>query len=506
MKQRISIIAALLAAALAAPHARADVRPHALFTDGLVLQRGKPCPIWGTADPGEKVQVCLTGTGKGSTVLLEAGMTAGKDGKWKTAFVLGPELAGGPYTLTIKGKNTITLKDVYVGEVWVCSGQSNMEWQLISTHNAEEVIKNAANPQIRLFTVPKNTADKPLEGFKGDPKWHECNPETVRHFSAVAYFFGRDLQKALGVPVGLIHTSWGGTRAEAWTSLPVLEAHEEWKNEAADYAKAMEKHKETAAKAKAEGKKTPRGPGPQNAPGALYNGMIAPLIPYAIKGVIWYQGESNAGKAYAYRKLFPLMIQNWRDDWKQGDFPFLFVQLAPYMAIVSEPQESAWAELREAQLLTFLHSKNTGMAVITDVGDPKDVHPRKKEPVGARLALAARALAYDEKIEYSGPIYDKMEVKDGKAVLHFKHVGKGLVAKDGPLQGFTIAGADRKFYNAQAEIQGDTVLVWCAKVPQPVAVRYGWANYPVVNLWNKDGLPASPFRTDDFPGVTVSKR
>jgi sialate O-acetylesterase len=513
MKQRILIAVALAVAGFAGSQARADVKLHPLFSDGMVLQQGVDCPIWGTADPGEEVYAELNAPEIGTST---ATVKAGKDGKWKTPIPMKIIKAGGPYTLLIKGKNTMTQMDVYVGEVWICSGQSNMEWALRATHKAEEAISQSKNPKIRLFTVPKNTSDKPLDGFKGDPKWVECNPDTVKSFSAVAYFFGRDLQKALDVPVGLIHTSWGGTRAEAWTSRPMLEAHEQWKNEfaeyekaKADYTSAMEKYKETAEKAKAEGKKAPqppRRPGESNAPSALYNGMIAPLIPYAIKGAIWYQGESNAGKAYAYRKLFPTMIQNWRDDWKQGDFPFLFVQLAPYQKIVSEPQESAWAELREAQLLTSLHCKNTGMAVITDVGDPNDVHPRKKEPVGARLALAALALAYGQKIEYSGPIYDKMEVKDGKAVLHFKHVGKGLEAKDGPLHGFTIASADHKFYNAQAEIQGDTVLVWCEKVQEPVAVRYGWANCPVVNLWNKDGLPASPFRTDDFPGVTASKR
>jgi sialate O-acetylesterase len=502
MKKRILIAVALAIVALAGVPVRADVQPHPLFSDGMVLQQGVNCPIWGKADPGEDlfVRVDTEGASVKSGIVKADG-----DGRWRLK-IPATFKAGGPFTLTIQGKNTVTLKDVYFGEVWICSGQSNMEWPLSRAHNAEEAIAGSKNPKIHLFAVPKNTSDKPLDGFKGDPKWQECNPDTVKSFSAVGYFFGRDLQKALDVPVGLIHTSWGGTRAEAWTRQAVLEAHEEWKNEAANYANSLEKYKETLAKAKAEGKKAPRGPGLQNAPAALYNAMIAPLIPYAIKGAIWYQGESNSGKAYAYRKLLPTMIENWRNDWKQGDFPFLIVQLAPYQAIVSEPQESAWAELREAQLLTSLHCKNTGVAVITDVGDPKDVHPRKKEPVGARLALAARGIAYDEKIEYSGPVYEKMEVKDGKAVLHFKHAGKGLEAKDGPLQGFTIAGADRKFYNAKAEIQGDTVLVWCDKVPEPAAVRYGWANCPVVNLWNKDGLPASPFRTDDFPGVTASKR
>ncbi len=522
MKQRLWSAGALIAVCLAGQPARADVKPHALFTDGLVLQRGMKCPIWGTADPGEQVSVTFAVVKRNASASASASATADQDGKWRVTVQVGSEMAGGPYTLTIQGKNTITLKDVYVGEVWVCSGQSNMEWSLRAAHNGKEAIEKSANPKIRLFTVPKKTSDKPLTEVKAE--WQECKPETVAGFTAVGYYFGRDLQKALDVPVGLIHTSWGGTRAEAWTTRPALEADAELRDEIANYEKAkansgkalekykddLEKYKQAMKKAKEEGKKaaararTP-GPRPQDAPATLYNAMIHPLQPYAIKGAIWYQGESNAGQAYQYRKLFPTMIQSWRDSWKEGDFPFLFVQLAPFMPIVSEPQESAWAELREAQLLTSQHLKNTGMAVITDVGDPKDIHPRKKEPVGARLALAARGIAYGEKIEYSGPVYDKMTVKDGKAVLHFKHVGKGLEAKDGSLQGFTIAGEDKKFYNAKAEIQGDMVLVWSDQVTQPVAVRYGWANCPVVNLWNKDGLPASPFRTDDFPMVTRPK-
>jgi sialate O-acetylesterase len=515
MKQRILIAVALAVACLASRQARADVKLHPLFSDGMVLQRGVDCPIWGTADPDEEISVGLDREGVLDSFSIKPWTRkANADGQWKAAIPVSVVKAGGGYKLTIKGKNTIVLKDVYVGDVWICSGQSNMEWQLQKTHNAEEAIKNSTNPKIRLFTVPKNTSNKPLTEFKGQPKWQECNPDTVKNFSAVGYYFGRDLQKALDVPIGLIHTSWGGTRAEAWTSRPVLEKYEEWKGEFPAQEKfktQLQEHQQAVKKAKEEGKQpppAPKSPVPTgaNAPSVLYNAMIAPLIPYAIKGAIWYQGESNAGKAYAYRKLFPTMIQNWRDDWKQGDFSFLFVQLAPFREIVSEPQESAWAELREAQLMTDLNLKNTGMAVITDVGDPKDIHPKKKEPVGARLALAARGIAYGEKIEYSGPVYDKLTVKDGKAILHFTHVGKGLEAKEGALHGFTIAGADRKFYNAQAEIQGDTVLVWCDKVTEPVAVRYGWANCPVVNLWNKDGLPATPFRTDDFPGVTAPKQ
>ena len=531
MKRRIlAVLMGTAAISLAASQARADVKPHALFSDGMVLQRGMKCPVWGTADPGEIVSVSFAATKGNASIVLSASVNAGKNGKWRIDIQVAPEMAGGPYEMVIKGKNTITLKDVYVGEVWICSGQSNMEFHLSGAHNAKEAIAKAKNPKIRLFTVQKNTSDKPLSGFKGQPKWQECNPETAKNFTAVGYFFGRDLQKALDVPIGLIHTSWGGTVAEAWTTRAALESNPELKgmieqydknrsSAQANYEKALKKyeadlakHKEAVAKAKEEGKnppKPPRKPGmPSNNPNrpcVLYNAMIHPLQPYAIKGAIWYQGESNAGRAYQYRTLFPAMIQSWRETWKEGDFPFLFVQLAPWKAIVSEPQESDWAELREAQLLTSLHCKNTGMAVITDVGDPKDIHPRKKEPVGARLALAARGIAYKHNIEYSGPVYDKMSVKDGKAVLHFKHAGKGLEAKGGPLHGFTIAGSDRKFYNAKAEIQGDTVLVWSDKVTEPAAVRYGWANCPVVNLWNKDGLPATPFRTDDFPGVTAPK-
>jgi sialate O-acetylesterase len=518
MKQRIWISVTLAAVSLAVQPARADVKLHELFCDGMVLQHGVNCPVWGQADPNEEISVLLDTNG----VTVESGtIKADAIGGWRVALQMSILGAGGPYTLTIRGKNTITLKDVYIGDVWICSGQSNMEWPLAAAENADEAIKNARNPKIRLFTVPKNTADKPVTGIKGQPRWQECNPDTVKNFTAVGFYFGRDLQKVLDVPIGLIHTSWGGTRAEAWTSRSVLEQHDEWKAEIPAYLQAKAKYltaldkylsdlkgfRELAEKNEDQGPPptAPAFPRNPNSPSVLYNAMIAPLIPYAIKGAIWYQGESNAGKAYAYRKLFPTMIQNWRDDWKQGDFPFLFVQLAPWQAIVSEPQESAWAELREAQLMTALSLKNCGMAVITDVGDPKDIHPRKKEPVGARLALAARVLAHNEKIEYSGPVYDKMTVQDGKARLHFKHVGKGLEAKDGPLNGFTIAGPDRKFHNAKAEIQGDTVLVWSDDVKEPAAVRYGWANCPVVNLWNKDGLPASPFRTDDFPGVTASK-
>jgi sialate O-acetylesterase len=467
VRQLKTVLLALgLGYVLAAP-ARADVTPNGLFTDHMVLQRGLKVPVWGTANPGEKVTVQFRGQ--------KVSATTGQDGKWKVE--LKKLEAGGPFEMTISSPNSkIHLKDVLVGEVWVCSGQSNMEQALLNTNGAKEAIAQADNPRLRLFTVRRFSAKAPQRDLpvgKEPRTWQKCTTVTVPGFSAVAYYFGRDLQKALGVPVGLIHSSVGGTAAERWTSKKALEAH--------------------AATKDLRGSD-------------LFNGMIAPLIPYAIRGVIWYQGESNAGRAYEYRTLLPVMIKNWRTDWKQGNFPFLIVQLAPFMKIQAEPGESQWAELREAQLLTTLTVPNTALAVITDVGEENDIHPRKKEPVGARLALAARALAYGEPIVYSGPVYHAMKVEGNKAILSFEHTGGGLVARGGPLVGFTIAGKDRKFVKAEAEIQGDKVAVWGPGVDEPVAVRYGWANYPVVNLWNKEGLPASPFRTDDFPTSTQPKR
>jgi sialate O-acetylesterase len=475
------------------PAARADVKPHPLIADGMVLQQGTKCNLWGTADPGEEVSAELATDGKGQDV----GTKADQDGKWKLTLTTGK--AGGPYTLTIKGKNTLTLKDVYVGEVWVCSGQSNMEWSVKATFNNpnspeyQRFLEAAKNPKIRLFAVEHRVSETPVADVAvntGNPgrvtgKWLECGPATLASFSAVAYYFGRDLQKALDVPVGLIHSSWGGTVAEAWTTREALESNPDLK-----YL-------------------LPRSPvqaGNPNQGTVLFNGMIAPLLPYSIKGAIWYQGESNAGRAWEYRTLFPTMIKSWRDAFGQGDFPFLFVQLAPFLATSTVPADTNWAELRDAQLYTSLKVPNTAQAVITDVGETSDIHPKRKEPVGARLALAARALAYHDKVESSGPVFREMTVEGNKAVLHFNHLGQGLEARGGLPLGFTIAGEDRKFYNAHAEIKGDAVVVWNDRVEKPVAVRFGWANYPLVDLWNKDGLPATPFRTDEFPLLTQSKK
>jgi sialate O-acetylesterase len=446
---------------LLADAAPGAMKPHGLFRDHAVLQRGIALPVWGATDSNEKVTVSLAG---------QQAAADPKDGRWRVEF--NPLSAGGPHTLTIsQGAEKIELKDVLIGEVWLCGGQSNMEWPLHATDGAKEAIDASLNESIRLFTVPRRGAPKPETDVGGE--WSVCNPQSVPNFSAVGYHFGRELQKAIGVPVGLISSNIGGTTAERWMAREHIDSNPHLR-----------------------GMSTPQGACD------LYNAMIAPLAPFGVAGAIWYQGESNADRAIQYRKLMPAMIESWRRTIGHGDFPFLMVQLAPFMKIEEAPMESAWAELREAQLMSTSTCPNTGIAVITDVGDEKDIHPRKKAPVGARLALAARALAYGEKIEYSGPVVESMAVVDGKAVLAFTHAAGGLVAKDGEPKGFTIAGEDRKFRNAQARIERNRVIVWSDEVPHPVAVRYGWSNCPVVNLWNRAGLPASPFRTDAFPAVT----
>jgi sialate O-acetylesterase len=426
--------------------------------------------------------------------------------------------------MTISGKNTITIKNIMVGEVWVCSGQSNMQMSVKSSANAEQEISAANYPDIRLFTVTRKVAAEPQSDCVGS--WTLCSPQTVPGFSAVAYYFGRKLHKTLDVPIGLIHTSWGGTPAEAWTRREILEKEadaapilERYDDAVAKYPQAKKEYeqklvewKEAVEKAKAEGEKVPPrprapfGPGHSHSPAGLYNAMIAPLIPYGVGGAIWCQGESNASRAYQYRKLFPAMIKNWHNDWGQGDFPFLFVQLANFMAIDPEPAESMWAELREAQSMT-LALPNTGMAVIIDIGEANDIHPKNKQDVGKRLALWALARSYGKELVYSGPIYKSMKIENDKVILYFDHVGGGLIAaSDGPLKGFAIAGADRKFVWADAKINGDNIVVSSGEVSAPVAVRYAWADNPVCNLYNEEGLPASPFRTDNRPGITVDRK
>lgn len=494
--QLVLLLAAIVSAA------RAEVRLPAVFSDNMVLQQGVAVPVWGWADDGEVITVEFRGRRTSTTA---------RNNKWSLKL---PKLkAGGPDTLAISTRDkSIKLSNVLVGEVWICSGQSNMEWPLQSAFEPEADIASATNTLIRLLNVPNVKAECPTTRINAS--WQTCSPETARGFSAVGYYFGRDLQKARNVPVGLIQSDWGGSPAEVWMSREALEINPRYQTEilepaaAADknYREALIAYEREKAEAQHKGETfNKRAPGIGWRPTELYNGMIAPLIPYAFKGAIWYQGESNAGRAHQYRTLFPDVIRNWRRDWGQGDFPFLCVQLAPFMAIKTEPAESAWAELREAQLLSTKVLPNAGMAVITDVGDEKDIHPKKKGPVGSRLALAARAIAYGEHIEYSGPLFSRAAFKDGQAVLRFDHVGKGLEARGGDLKGFAICGEDRKFVWAKAEIQGVTVVVSSPQVSKPIAVRYGWADFPTGNLWNKNGLPATPFRTDDFPMTTEKK-
>ena len=487
----------------------ADVTPHGLFCDHAVLQRDMPIPVWGQAAPGETVTVCLANNIVKTTV-------AATDGRWSVSLPAQP--AGGPFSLVLEGKNRVEVTDVWIGDVWVCSGQSNMEFPLglrngqRPVENAEQEVAAANYPKIRHFDVPRTGAITPQTQITG--KWEVCSPQTAAQFTAVGYFFGRDLHRKLQVPIGLINSSKGGSPAEKWISQTrlasdfpeLLTAHEK---KIADYPAALAKYRAeepvllknweaASAAATAEGKPAPRKPvqpsdprTAQERPASYYHGMIAPLQPYAIRGVIWYQGEANAGRAEAYRTLFPALIADWRAQWGQGDFPFLFVQIAPY--------KGTGPEIRDAQLHAWRITPNTTMVVTTDVGDADDIHPARKEPVGARLALAARALAYGEKIEYSGPRFTSATPTGAKIIVHFDHLGGGLVAKDGALRGFTISGDGKTFVPAEAVIAGDTVEVRATSVASPVAVRYGWANVPDVNLFNTAGLPASPFRSDGKP-------
>jgi sialate O-acetylesterase len=511
MMRRTSLVCgAGLLVCLAVSSVHAALQLPAVFSDNMVLQQEQPVIVWGWADDGERVTVTFRG---------QSVSTVARNLKW--SVTLKPLRAGGPDTLVVATPaRTVTLTNVLVGEVWLCSGQSNMQWPMERAFNAAADIASATNPLIRLFQVPRVKATAP--SVRLEASWQTCSPNAVQNFSAVGYYFGRDLQAARRVPVGLIESDWGGSPAEVWMSREALEINERYRLEILSAAERNWKRHEDAlveyrvekALAAKAGEKFDK-PEPRFGwrPTELYNAMIAPLLPFPLRGAIWYQGESNAGRAEQYRSLFPDMIRNWRRDWGQ-DFTFLAVQLAPWdknrkrslEEITAKPEDSDWAELREAQLLATRLLPKVGLAVITDLGDKDDIHPTRKAPVGARLALAARALAYGERITWSGPIYRDMKVAGDKIILRFDHVGKGLEARGGPLTGFAICGEDRKFVWAKAEILPDnTVAVSSPDVPKPVAVRYGWADFPVVNLWNKDGLPASPFRTDDFPLITAGK-
>ena len=532
---------------------RADVKMPAIFGDHMVLQQDIALPVWGTADPGENVTVEV-GNESGSS-------TAGADGTWRVN--LAPLSTGTtPLTMTVAGKNNLKFEDVVVGDVWLCSGQSNMEFALTSAHNAQTEIPKATDSKLRIFLVKNKASIEPLTDVEG--KWELSSPESVPKFSAIAYFFGRELRSKLDRPIGLIGSYWGGTPAQSWVSLSGLQKSPPFQNyitayqkNAADFPQAsadypgkmaaytaslaqwqqtygaadqaaQNKWNAAVVAAKAANQVPPEQPKPtvpapkppvppdggKGGPVGLYNGMIAPLIPYAMKGVIWYQGESNSGNPTEYMTLFPRLIADWREKWGQGDFPFLFVQLAKFN--LSWIGTTGWAHLREVQLKS-LSTPNTGMAVAYDVGDPNNIHPKDKLDVGLRLALVAEHVAYGKDLVYSGPIYDSMQVTGNSITLNFSQTGSGLVIGTAPwnasgvvppsnekLVGFTIAGADKNWVPADAKIDGLTVVVSSPRVSQPVAVRYAWGNAPDCNLYNREGLPASPFRTDDWTDLPAA--
>lgn len=626
-----------------------------IFGNNMVLQQGKSLAIWGQSMPGGKVTVEIGGN-KGSVKVK-------KNGKWMVEMPL--MSSGGPYDLKIIGEDTIVFTDVMIGEVWICSGQSNMEWPLRQVNNADMEIAGANHENIRLFKVNRSMSLTPSDSLESD-SWMVCSSESVSDFSAVAYFFGRDLHENLDVPIGLIQTSWGGTPAEAWTSpsyikeipefstavefmqsdsfrnlyhesqlelsnweesrhrilndslrmmhnwnttnsneitwgkmkLPVQWENAGYKNldgivffrKTFELSKSMKDQNgiislgpiddedstylngyfigSTYNYSKSREYKIPKGiliPGTNmlsvkvidngggggfsgtkdqmclkagdntidlsgewdykigfdlsvlprkpkalsdhRNPTVLYNAMIYPLIPYSVKGVIWYQGEANASRAYQYRSLFPLMINSWRDAWNNEELPFIYVQLANFKQRKAFPSESEWAELREAQDMT-LKLPNTGMAVAIDIGDAWDIHPRNKQDVGSRLALNARALVYREDVIFSGPRYKAMKIEDDSSVrITFDHIGGGLIIKGGEsLKGFALAGNDSIFYWADVRIEENSVVLSTKKVYMPIAVRYAWADNPECNLYNKEGLPAIPFRTDDWTGLTQNKK
>jgi sialate O-acetylesterase len=479
---------------------QADVKLPAILSDHMLLQQQTPVRIWGWADPGEPVTVSFLGQ--------KVSGKAGADGRW--ALFLKPLRAGQAGEMTVAGKNTITIQDVLVGEVWVGSGQSNMGFTMARVDRSEQEIAAANFPQIRLFSVKLQVADQPAEDTIG--KWSLCAPDTVKTFSAVLFLFGREIHQTRKIPVGLINSSWGGTPAQSWTTRATLEADpalnfilDDWKVTLERYPAAKEKHdqllakwKETAAEARKAGKtppqapRPPAGPGHQNTPGGLYNAMISPIVNYAIRGAVWYQGEANASERHAapYRRLFRTMIEDWRREWGIGAFPFGFVQLANYKS------NGWWPLLRESQNET-LNLINTGQAVTIDVGMANDIHPTNKQAVGHRLALWARTTVYGEKLEYSGPAYRTASTEDGKIRLWFDHTKGGLKTSDGGKPaGFIVAGKDGAFVPADAVIEGDTVVVSSGQVAEPAAVRYAWEDVPTCNLVNGEGLPASPFRTD----------
>lgn len=483
-----------------------------IFGDAMIVQRDKPIHVWGWTEPGTDVEITLADqTARG---------TADASGRFD--LEIGSLPAGGPHEMNVRaGGESKTFADVLVGEVWICSGQSNMQWSVGQSDDGDLESLSAKYPNMRIISVPQVGTQEPQRDFSGS--WSAVTPETVKDFSAVGYFFGRQLHQTLDVPIGLIDNAWGGSAAEAWVPNEVLAADgrfdalmDRWEKRMADYDFDAQVRKwqrdrqawiDAGKKGNFRGRPRDDGAGNQR-PANIYNGVLKPTIGYTIRGVIWYQGESNSSRAYQYRDLFPLMIQTWRDEFGQGDFPFYWVQLADFMAEQTGPEDSAWAELREAQTMTLDKLPNTGEAVIVDVGEGRDIHPRNKQTVGKRLARLALKNDYGIDVQAASPRYREMTVDGSKVTLKFDHVDGGLYTFDvnEPI-GFTIAGEDQAFVPAKAKlIDKETIEVSSPDVAEPVAVRYGWANNPVVNVQSRAGLPLTPFRTDQWPGVTADRQ
>ena len=518
MKTIATIFFVLIVAALSAAGANANVSLPDVISEAMVLQQGQAVPIWGKADPGEVVTVRFAGQSKKAIAAM--------DGTWRVK--LNPMRANAtPATMIISGRNNIELKDILVGEVWLVSGQSNMQRLLSETDNGEAAIAAANHPLIRLFNVSRQVA------FKHAPPplatWQACSPQSVRQFSAAGYYFGVELEKELRVPIGLINSSYGGSQAEAWTPVEYLLASEElrptvertkiWDEERpkvrAEYEEALKKWRVESDKAKAAGARPQPSPAVPDAlreyriASSIYDGMIAPLIPFFIRGAIWYQGESNEARAQQYGVLLPAMIRAWRERWGEGNFPFGIVQLPNYRDQKPEPADEAWSHLREAQRRTALHASNTGLIVTIDIGEAHDIHPKNKFDLGKRMARWALVDVDGRKMTKSGPMFRQAKIAGSKIILTFDEVGQGLRIREGDkLEEFAIAGTDHKWRWAQAKIlDKNRVEVWSDAVPQPLAVRYAFNNNPRhPNLTNDTALPAAPFRTDDWPGPTDGKR
>ncbi|MFZ4456883.1 MAG: sialate O-acetylesterase [Bacteroidales bacterium] len=498
-------LAFILTAAFVSGSLFANVKLNNLFSDNSVLQRGMEVPVWGWADEGEKVTVEFAG----QTIT-----TVATNGKWMVKLKPMRENSQ-PQEMTVKGNNTLKIKNILIGEVWICSGQSNMEWALFRTIGGEEAVANSRNDQLRLFVVPHNVQMKPVDNVNA--KWVLSEPQSTKMNSAVGYYFMSKLQKELNVPVGMLEVAFGGTVIESWLSQEALNAMPN-KDKYMDLATMKAEYDKKDLELKpirdawqksvdsCKQNNLPAPPRPSVLPSefkgttTIYNGEICPIVPFAVKGIAWYQGESNAyvKRADSYASLLPAMIKLWRNDWQRPDMPFIIFQITPNRKPQTDPNEkSGVAIVQEAQLKASQTVSKTALVVTMDVAE-SDVHYKNKQPIGERAFKAAMNLAYGKNIEYCGPIYKSMKVDGDKVVLDFTHLAGGLVQKGDTLKGFVVAGEDKKFVFAEAKIKGNSVVVSSPKVLKPVAVRYGWADFPAVNLFNKEGIPASPFRTDDW--------